>query len=66
MAELVKMIRESDGHEADVHPDMVDDYKTGDYVVVKRARKADDPATPENEAYKPELKKRGRPKKNAG
>ena len=72
MADLVKMIRESDGHEADVHPDMVDDYKTGNYVVVKRARKdngpfqADDPATPENEAYKPAPKKRGRPKKQAG
>ena len=55
MAELVKMIRESDGHEADVHPDMVDDYKTGDYVVetpkptpkpapkkAAKAKKADD------------------------
>ncbi len=72
MADLVKMVRKSDGHEADVHPDMVEDYKRGDYVVAERARKeddtfqADDPATPENEAYTPAPKKRGRPKKRVG
>lgn len=72
MADLVKMVRVEDGKEADVHPDMVEDYKRGNYAVAERARKedgtfqADDPATPENEAYKPAPKKRGRPKRNAG
>jgi hypothetical protein len=30
MAKLVKMVR--DGHEVDVHPDMVADYKAGGFV----------------------------------
>lgn len=29
---LIKM--EKDGHNADVHPDMVDDYKKGGYIKV--------------------------------
>ncbi len=40
MANLIKMKRISDGHEADVHPDMVDDYKTGDYHVVETPKPA--------------------------
>lgn len=47
--QLVKM-RRDDGHEADVHPEMVDDYKTGGYVVI------DEPAP---------AKRRGRPRKAA-
>jgi hypothetical protein len=39
MADLVKMVRKSDGHEADVHPDMVEDYKRGDYVVQEAPKK---------------------------
>ena len=28
--DLIKMVRD-DGHEADVHPEMVEDYKAGGY-----------------------------------
>ena len=37
MAKLVKM--EKDGLKADVHPDMVDDYKKDGYIEVKQAVK---------------------------
>lgn len=36
--QLVKMIRD-DGHEADVHPEMVEDYKTGGYRVIEAPAK---------------------------
>lgn len=49
MANLVKMTRE-DGKAADVHPDMIEDYKRGGYVV--------------SDAEKPTAK-RGRPSKKA-
>lgn len=45
MANLVKMTRE-DGKTADVHPDMIEEYKVGGYVVsepqtdAKRSKKA--------------------------
>ena len=48
---LVKMIRE-DGHEAEVHPEMVDDYVKGGYRAVQEKAQA--------EEVKP---KRGRPRK---
>lgn len=35
MINLVKMKRTTDGKTADVHPDMVEEYKRGDYVVVE-------------------------------
>lgn len=35
MAKTVKMIREEDGREADVHPDMVEEYKAGGFAEVK-------------------------------
>lgn len=33
MVKLIKM-RRDDGHTADVHPDEVENYKTGGYVVI--------------------------------
>lgn len=35
MANLIKMKRD-DGHEVDVHPSMVDDYRAGGYVPVEK------------------------------
>ncbi len=32
MAELVKMYRDRDGREADVHPDEVDNYRLGGFI----------------------------------
>lgn len=46
MAALVKMIRE-DGLEADVHPDMVEDFTAGGYRVADAGRKAKAKPTPE-------------------
>lgn len=34
MTKLVKMVRAEDGKTADVHPDMVDDYKAGGFAEV--------------------------------
>jgi len=31
---LIKMRRESDGFESDVHPDEIDNYKTGGFVCI--------------------------------
>lgn len=35
---LIKM-RRADGHEADVHPDMVEDYRKGGYAEIEEAPK---------------------------
>ena len=39
---LVKMVRESDGHEADVHPAEVANFEAGGYKVAE-PKKADKP-----------------------
>lgn len=53
--QLVKMRREDDGHEVDVHPEMVADYMTGGYRI-------DENAKPEAQTETP-VKRRGRPRK---
>lgn len=40
---LVKMFRAKDGRTVDVHPDMVADYRRGDYVEVAQEAVADIP-----------------------
>lgn len=40
---LVKMVRESDGHEADVHPAEVANFEAGGYKVVAEPKKTDKP-----------------------
>lgn len=39
MANLIKMKHVDTGHNVDVHPDMVDDYKSGGYHVIEQPKK---------------------------
>lgn len=45
MAQTIRMVRESDGKTADVHPAEVENFKLGGYVEVTPA-KAETPKTP--------------------
>ena len=61
--QLVKMRREDDGHEVDVHPEMVADYMTGGYRIDENAKpEAIRQAETQTQTETP-VKRRGRPRK---